>query len=73
MGEPVLRHNNPAVRRGSRLVFCGDGQVSLGNSVMKGTAVKVRTLLMADPHGVCWRHSRRPPGREIRGQAEGIQ
>lgn len=34
-----------AVRRGSQLVFCGDGQVSLQNTVMKGRAVKVRTLL----------------------------
>ncbi len=34
-----------AVRRGDRLVFCGDGQVSLGNSIMKGRAVKVRRLL----------------------------
>ena len=34
-----------AVRKGSQLVFCGDGQVSLGQSIMKGNAVKVRTLL----------------------------
>ena len=34
-----------AVRRVGELVFCGDGQVSLGNTVMKGRAVKVRTLL----------------------------
>jgi ATP-dependent protease HslVU peptidase subunit len=34
-----------AVRRGRQLVFCGDGQVSLQNTVMKGRAVKVRTLL----------------------------
>jgi ATP-dependent HslUV protease subunit HslV len=34
-----------AVRRSGQLVFCGDGQVSLGNSIMKGNAVKVRTLL----------------------------
>ena len=34
-----------AVRRGHNLVFCGDGQVSLGQSIMKGNAVKVRTLL----------------------------
>ena len=34
-----------AVRRGNEVVFCGDGQVSLGSSVMKGNAVKVRTLL----------------------------
>jgi ATP-dependent HslUV protease subunit HslV len=34
-----------AVRRGTELVFCGDGQVSLANTVMKGNAIKVRTLL----------------------------
>ena len=34
-----------AVRRHNQLVFCGDGQVSLGQSIMKGNAVKVRTLL----------------------------
>lgn len=34
-----------AVRRGAEVVFCGDGQVSMGNSVLKGQAVKVRTLL----------------------------
>lgn len=34
-----------AVRRNKQLVFCGDGQVSLQNTIMKGGAVKVRTLL----------------------------
>ena len=34
-----------AVRRGGQVVLCGDGQVSLGNTIMKGCAVKVRTLL----------------------------
>ena len=32
------------VRRGSRVVIGGDGQVSLGNTVMKGNARKVRRL-----------------------------
>lgn len=32
------------VRRGGRVVVAGDGQVTLGNSVMKGTARKVRQL-----------------------------
>ncbi len=46
MGEPVFHGTTIlAVRRGAQLVFCGDGQVSLGNSIMKGSAVKVRTLL----------------------------
>ncbi len=34
-----------AVRRGKEVVFCGDGQVTLGSSVMKGSAIKVRPLL----------------------------
>ena len=34
-----------AVRRSGQLVFCGDGQVSLGNTIMKGNAQKVRAML----------------------------
>lgn len=34
-----------AVRRDGQLVFCGDGQVSLGNTIMKGNAQKVRAML----------------------------
>ncbi len=33
-----------SVRRGKEVVLGGDGQVSLGNTVMKGNAVKVRRL-----------------------------
>jgi ATP-dependent HslUV protease subunit HslV len=33
-----------AVRRGGRVVVAGDGQVSLGNTVIKGAARKVRRL-----------------------------
>ena len=33
-----------AVKRGARVVVAGDGQVSLGNTVMKGTARKVRRI-----------------------------
>ena len=33
-----------SVRRGDSVVLGGDGQVSLGNTVMKGNAVKVRRL-----------------------------
>ncbi|MCA8926421.1 MAG: HslU--HslV peptidase proteolytic subunit, partial [Alphaproteobacteria bacterium] len=33
-----------AVRKGGRVVIAGDGQVSLGNTVLKGTARKVRRL-----------------------------
>ncbi len=33
-----------AVRRGGRIVLGGDGQVSLGNTVMKHTAQKVRRM-----------------------------
>jgi ATP-dependent HslUV protease, peptidase subunit HslV len=38
-----------AVRRGGRVVIAGDGQVSLGQTVIKGTARKVRRL---EPGGV---------------------
>ena len=33
------------VRKGGRVVIAGDGQVSLGNTVIKGTARKVRRLM----------------------------
>ena len=33
-----------AVRRGNEVVVAGDGQVSVGQTVMKGTARKVRRL-----------------------------
>ena len=33
-----------AVRKDGKVVVAGDGQVTLGNTVMKGTARKVRTL-----------------------------
>jgi len=34
-----------SVRRGEQVCLGGDGQVSLGNTIMKGNAVKIRTLL----------------------------
>jgi len=34
-----------AVRRGGQVVVAGDGQVSLGNTVIKGSARKVRRLM----------------------------
>jgi ATP-dependent HslUV protease, peptidase subunit HslV len=37
-----------AVRRGGMVVVAGDGQVSVGNTVMKGTARKVRRLSPGD-------------------------
>ena len=33
-----------SVRKGNQVVVAGDGQVSLGNTVIKGTAQKVRTV-----------------------------
>ncbi|MFI5291121.1 MAG: HslU--HslV peptidase proteolytic subunit, partial [Polyangia bacterium] len=33
-----------AVRRGGKVVIGGDGQVTLGNTVMKGNARKVRRM-----------------------------
>ena len=32
------------VRKGGRVVIAGDGQVSMGNTIMKGNARKVRPL-----------------------------
>lgn len=44
--KPIFRSTTIlAVRRGDRVVLIGDGQVSLGNTVMKGGARKVRTML----------------------------
>ena len=44
-GEPVLRATTIlAVRRGDRIAVGGDGQVTLGNTVMKGSANKIRRL-----------------------------
>ena len=37
-----------SVRRDDQVVVGGDGQVSLGNTVMKGTARKVRRLAKHD-------------------------
>ena len=34
-----------SVRRDGQVVMCGDGQVTLGTTIMKGSAVKVRTLM----------------------------
>ncbi|MGC6415607.1 MAG: ATP-dependent protease subunit HslV [Bradymonadia bacterium] len=47
MSEAAIFHATTiiAVRRNEQLVFCGDGQVSLGQTIMKGHAVKVRSLL----------------------------
>ena len=47
MSEAAIFHATTiiAVRRNDQLVFCGDGQVSLGQTIMKGHAVKVRSLL----------------------------
>ncbi len=46
--RPAKRGNNVttivSVRRGNQVVMAGDGQVSLGNTVMKGNARKVRRL-----------------------------
>ena len=33
-----------AVRRGSEVAMAGDGQVTMGDTIMKGTAVKIRTM-----------------------------
>ena len=52
-GKKMMDRHDPAtmygttivtVRKGGRVVIAGDGQVSLGNTVMKGNARKVRRL-----------------------------
>jgi len=42
-----------AVRRGGQVVVAGDGQVSIGNTVIKGTARKVRRLSPGGHDVVC--------------------
>lgn len=46
MGEPVQWHGTTilTVRKGGKVVIAGDGQVSLGQTVIKGNARKVRPL-----------------------------
>ena len=46
MAEPVQWHGTTilSVRKGDRVVIAGDGQVSLGQTVIKGNARKVRPL-----------------------------
>ena len=41
-----------SVRKGDEVVVAGDGQVSLGPTVMKGSAVKVRRVDGAFPSSV---------------------
>ena len=48
------------VRKGGKVVMAGDGQVSLGQTVMKGNARKVRRLGNGDgDRRICRRHRRR--------------
>jgi len=45
MSRPRIRSTTVlAIRRGGRTVIAADGQVTMGNTVMKGTARKVRRL-----------------------------
>lgn len=46
MAEPVQWHGTTilSVRKGGKVVIAGDGQVSLGQTVIKGNARKVRPL-----------------------------
>ena len=43
-----------AVRRNGRVVIGGDGQVTLGNTVMKGNARKVRRLYQNQDFRLSW-------------------
>jgi hypothetical protein len=55
----LARHHDHGVRKGGEVVVAGDGQVSLGQTVIKGTARKVRRL---SPAGATWwRASPAPP------------
>jgi ATP-dependent HslUV protease, peptidase subunit HslV len=48
-----------SVRRGNSVAMCGDGQVTLGNIVIKGTAKKVRRLYQGQHSGrIRWRYGR---------------
>ncbi|BCX87967.1 ATP-dependent HslUV protease, peptidase subunit HslV [Methylomarinovum tepidoasis] len=42
--DPIRGTTILSVRRGDRVVIGGDGQVSMGNTVMKGNARKIRRL-----------------------------
>jgi len=45
MSRPRIRSTTVlAIRRGGRTVIAADGQVTMGNTVMKGTARKIRRL-----------------------------
>ncbi|MDP3897729.1 MAG: ATP-dependent protease subunit HslV [Mesorhizobium sp.] len=46
MSNEIIMHGTTivTVRKGDRVVIAGDGQVSLGNTVMKGNAKKVRRI-----------------------------
>lgn len=67
------------MRKGGRVVVAGDGQVSLGQTVIKGTARKVRRLTPGgQPVALRLRrlhrrrlHPARTPGEEARGGAPG--
>ena len=63
------------VRRGGRVAMGGDGQVTLGNTVMKGNARKVRRLHEGKVHRrLRRRHRRRVHAvRALRGQAAAVR
>ncbi|MFX8727666.1 hypothetical protein ABTM60_20745, partial [Acinetobacter baumannii] len=44
--DPIQWHGTTilSVRKGNQVVIAGDGQVTVGQTVMKGTARKVRLL-----------------------------
>ena len=49
-GDPINWHGTTilTVRKGGRVVIAGDGQVSMGDTIMKGNARKVRPLGKGD-------------------------
>ena len=46
-----------SVRKGSEVVIAADGQVTLGDTVMKANARKVRTWRWKSNNWICWSNS----------------
>ena len=64
-----------AVRRDGHVVIGGDGQVTMGNTVVKATARKIRRLARRQDRGRLrgQRRRRHHAVREVRGAAQGVR
>jgi len=69
MSDPIHGTTIISVRRGNRVALGGDGQVTLGNVVLKAGARKVRRRGGAERPADL--HVGRAPGPQYRGQAFG--